>query len=86
MTHFPGDGVLPNDGISPEQHATDMVTLYRNLTDTPGEVFLPAKPENPSSGWTELTSDLGATWLYTAKIDNAWTLDTNKISQGPQVN
>ncbi len=86
MTHFPGDGVLPSDGVSPEKHATDMVTLYRSLTDTPREVFLPANPENPSSEWTDLTHDLEATWLYTAKLDNSWTLDTNKISQGPPGN
>ena len=83
MTHFPGDGVLPADGLPPEQHATEMVNYYRSLTDRPGEVFLPATPEQHSSEWTTLAVELGATWLYTAKLEGTWTLDLNKISQGP---
>ncbi|MEA1903810.1 MAG: LLM class flavin-dependent oxidoreductase [Actinomycetota bacterium] len=83
MTHFPGDGVLPGDNVAPEQHATDMVGYYRTLTESPGEVFLPASPENPSSEWKDLALNLGATWLYTAKIDGLWSLDLGRISQGP---
>lgn len=83
MTHFPGDGVLPSDGTSPEQHATDMVHFYRTLTQNPGEVFLPANPENPSLEWADLTHELGATWLYTAKHDGEWGLDLDKITEGP---
>lgn len=84
MTHFPGDGVLPGDGISPEQHATDMVGFYRSLADSPGEVFLPAHPKKASAGWTDLASEVGATWLYTAKVAGEWTLDPDRISEGPQ--
>jgi len=84
MTHFPGDGILPGDGISPEQHASEMVGYYRSVASRPGEIFLPANPASPSSEWTDLTHELGATWLYTAKRAGEWTLDLEQISQGPE--
>lgn len=77
MTHFPGDGVLPGDGLSPEQHATDMIEYYTSITDEPGEIFLPANPEGGSSEWLDLAGRLGATWLYTM------TLDFRRIREGP---
>lgn len=83
MTHFPGDGVMPADGKPPESHASDMVSYYRTHTDQPGEVFLPANPESRSSEWDDLAEHLGATWLYTAKHDGAWTLDLDIIMRGP---
>lgn len=84
MTHFPGDGVLPSDGTPPETHARELVAFYRSVTDHPGEIFLPASPENISDDWRKFAvSTLGATWLYTAKIDGRWTLDLDKVSEGP---
>jgi hypothetical protein len=84
MTHFPGDGVLPGDDIPPEQHASDMVTFYRTLTDTPGELFLPITPDNASSEWRNLCHNLDATWLYTAKLNGQWSIDESIISGGPE--
>jgi alkanesulfonate monooxygenase SsuD/methylene tetrahydromethanopterin reductase-like flavin-dependent oxidoreductase (luciferase family) len=84
MTHFPGDGVLPADGIPPESHAESLVGYYRSLCDQPGEVFLPAHPEGASDGWADFAVDqLAATWLYTAKIDGRWALDFERITEGP---
>lgn len=78
MTHFPGDGVLPADGTAPEIHAEQLIC------DQPGDVFLPAHPDGASGGWADFAVEqLGATWLYTAKIDGRWTLDIERISQGP---
>lgn len=82
MTHFPGDGILPGDGTSPEEHATNMVSYYRSQTEEPGEVFLPANPEGCSADWRELTRELGATWLYTAKHNDSWGLDLEFIARG----
>lgn len=84
MTHFPGDGVLPPDGAPPEQHASEMVTYYRSLAGDRGDVFLPMNPEGASPGWVDLCRHLGATWLYTAKLNGEWTLDLDSISQGPE--
>lgn len=84
MTHFPGDGVLPPDDKSPERHASEMVAYYRSLSGDQGEVFLPMAPDNASAGWRELCKDLGATWLYTAKLDGEWSIDIDTISQGPE--
>lgn len=83
MTHFPGDGVLPADEKSPEQHATEMVRYYRSIAGEAGEIFLPAGPERRSSEWVDLAQDLGATWLYTAKVNGSWTLDVDEIARGP---
>jgi alkanesulfonate monooxygenase SsuD/methylene tetrahydromethanopterin reductase-like flavin-dependent oxidoreductase (luciferase family) len=83
MTHFPGDGVLPADSTSPEQHASEMVAYYRSVADQAGDIFLPAQPENRSSEWADMASDLGATWLYTAKHNGSWTLDFDEIGKGP---
>ena len=84
MTHFPGDGVMPPDDTSAEEHATEMVTYYRSLTDSPGDIFLPAHPHNASKDWTNYAiGELGATWLYTAKIEGQWRIDMDRIAQGP---
>jgi alkanesulfonate monooxygenase SsuD/methylene tetrahydromethanopterin reductase-like flavin-dependent oxidoreductase (luciferase family) len=85
MTHFPGDGVLPPDGTPPEVHAEALVAYYRSITDRPGEVFLPSSPVGVRDDWADFAmSSLGATWLYTAKIDGRWTLDLDRVSEGPQ--
>lgn len=84
MTHFPGDGILPGDGTRPEEHAANMVAYYRSQATEPGEVFLPANPEQPSSEWDDLTRELGATWLYTAKHNGSWSLDGDLIGAGPR--
>ncbi|MCP4305521.1 MAG: LLM class flavin-dependent oxidoreductase [bacterium] len=84
MTHFPGDGVLPSDDTSPEQHASEMVSFYRSMAGDRGDVFLPMAPDGASVEWLDLCRDLDATWLYTAKLDGEWTLDLDRISQGPQ--
>lgn len=83
MTHFPGDGVMPADDVPPEQHATDMIGYYNSIADRPREIFLPANPERRSAEWSDLAEHLGATWLYTAKFDDAWTLDLDRIREGP---
>lgn len=84
MTHFPGDGVMPSDGKSPEVHASEMVTFYRTLADTPGEVFLPMTPENPSNSWPAVCHEIGGTWLYTAKLNGHWSIEESLIGAGPE--
>ena len=84
MTHFPGDGVMPADEIAPEQHAMDMVAHYTSIAEEPGEVFLPAHPEHRSSEWFDLAEQIGATWLYTAKHHGEWSIDLDRIGEGPQ--
>lgn len=83
MTHFPGDGVLPANAVSAEQHATEMIGYYRSIRPQGGEIFLPANPEGRPADWVGLAADLGATWLYTAKHHGSWSLDLDKIGEGP---
>ena len=84
VPHFPGDGVLPPDDVTPEQHVTDLVAHYRRLTDEPGDILLLDAPPAASSGYRELCRDLGVTWLLTAKQDGAWSLDLERIAEGPE--
>lgn len=84
MTHFPGDGVLPPDNTSPEAHAANLIDYYRSVRSGSGEIFLPAHPDGASEGWADFAVErLKATWLYTAKIDGHWTLDVERIGEGP---
>jgi alkanesulfonate monooxygenase SsuD/methylene tetrahydromethanopterin reductase-like flavin-dependent oxidoreductase (luciferase family) len=84
MVHFPGDGVLPADETPPREHARDMIRYYRSVTTVNnGEVFLPMRPENEGPNWIDLCRELGATWLYTAKLDGDWSLDIDTIARGP---
>ncbi len=89
MTHFPGDGVLPEamwpaGGKTPEQHATEMVMFYRSLAGDTGDIFLPMAPPGASGAWLGVCNEVGATWLYTAKLDGEWTLDVGRIGRGPR--
>lgn len=86
VTHFPGDGFRSSDGIGPEEHALAMVSYYKSKTTTPGEIFLPAHPDNASSDWCDLAvEELGATWLFTGKLpgDSRWSLNVDRIREGP---
>lgn len=83
IPHFPGDGVLPGDGIDPERHVAEMLAAYRSATDTPGEILLLDQPPGGSSGYAATCRDLGVTWLLTAKWDNQWSLDLDRIRDGP---
>ena len=85
MTHFPGDGVLPGDGTPARRHAAEMVDFYTSIADEPGEIFLPAHPSDDGSGWPRFAAGLGATWLYSAKMDGEWVIDSKSIERGPLV-
>jgi hypothetical protein len=84
MVHFPGDGVLPTDGIPPHEHAEAMIRYYRSVASSgDGEIFLPMRPEAARDDWVAHCHDLGATWLYAAKLDGDWSLNPDSIAQGP---
>lgn len=83
VPHFPGDGVLPSDGVAPERHVTEMLAAYREAADNPGEVLLLDRPPGASRDYTELCAGLGVTWLLTAKWDDEWSLDVTRIGEGP---
>lgn len=83
MPHFPGDGVLPGDGTPPEDHVAQLLAVYRDLVDEPGEVLLLDRPPGASDGYRDLCADLGVTWLLTAKTEGAWRLDLDRIAAGP---
>lgn len=83
MPHFPGDGVLPPDASSPEEHVTAMLSAYDELTAAPGEVFLPLRPPASGPRYRALCLDLGATWFYVAKHEGEWSLDLDMIRGGP---
>lgn len=83
VPHFPGDGVLPGDGTAPERHVTDLVAAYRELVDEPGEVLLLDAPPGAGAGYRDLCGELGVTWLLTAKVEERWDLDLDRIAAGP---
>jgi alkanesulfonate monooxygenase SsuD/methylene tetrahydromethanopterin reductase-like flavin-dependent oxidoreductase (luciferase family) len=85
MPHFPGDGILPGDGVPPEQHVQGIADAYLGLTDTPGEFFLPHSPVGAGIEYRDLCERAGATWLYTARHDGVWSLDLDVLARGPQV-
>lgn len=82
IPHFPGDGVLPADGVDPAQHLRDLVAAYRELAEEPGEiVVLDASESSPE--YLDACRELGVTWLLTAKREGRWTLDLDAIREGP---
>lgn len=83
VPHFPGDGVLPGDGVSPEAHLVELVGAYHDLTDDPGEVIVLDAPPGASRDYRDLCSELGVTWLLTAKVNGRWSLDLDRIAAGP---
>lgn len=94
IPHYPGDGIIPEEGIEgqvpsaerdPEDTVRAMLEYYRDLTDDPGEIFLPADPPHRSPGWRDLCDELGVTWLYTRPRDESdrLTIDMNRIRSGP---
>ena len=83
VPHFPGDGVLPGDGVPPEQHLRDLVTAYRERTTELGEIMVLDTPPDAGRGYRDTCRELGVTWLLTAKWDGEWTLDLDRIAAGP---
>ena len=83
IPHYPGDGIASGDELSPEQHVRDLVAYYHGIADEPGEIMLPANPPDASPEYSKLCSELGVTWLLTAKPGGNWTLDTEAIRAGP---
>lgn len=83
MPHYPGDGVLPGDGRPPEEHVTELVQAYHELTGGSGEVLLLDDPPGASRDHRALCAELGVTWLLTAKHEDDWSLDLDRISAGP---
>lgn len=97
MPHYRGDGIVPEEGIEglvegddvePEAELRAMMDYYQEISDDPGEVFLPADPPHRSSDWVEVCTELGATWLLTRDTRNRdttgeFTLDMQRIQEGP---
>lgn len=94
MPHYRGDGVLPKEGIDglvpgadvePEEDVRELLSYYHDLTEEPGEVFLPADPPHRSTGWLDLCKELGATWVVTRPRDQSgeWNLSMEQVRSGP---
>lgn len=83
VPHFPGDGVLPGDGIPPEEHVQELVGRYREVADEPGEIMLLADPPGASEDYHDVCRRVGVTWLLTAKWDGQFLLDLDLLRQGP---
>ncbi len=83
IPHYPGDGVLPSDGVEPETHVRELLAYYRMLSEDPGEVMLLADPPGASPAYAELCRELGVTWLITAKWNGSWAIDLDRIRSGP---
>lgn len=94
IPHYRGDGVVSEEGIKglvqgndvdPEAEVHAMLDYYHGLTDTPGDIFLPADPPHRSSGWVDLCEERGVTWLYTRPRDESgeWDLSMERIREGP---
>lgn len=83
VPHFPGDGVLPGDGLTPERHVADMLQAYHAATDRPGEILLLDQPPGATRDYAAVCRDLGVTWLLTAKVEGRWSLDVERIRRGP---
>lgn len=84
------DGIMPywpalmKEGTGPqgeqptgsvEEELRELLTYYHQLTDDPGEIFLPDRPDD---SYRELCRELGATWLFATHIR-----DLAGIRQGP---
>lgn len=83
VPHFPGDGVLPSDGVPPERHVTEMLAAYHEAADDPGDVMILDRPPGASRDYAARCADLGVTWLLTAKWGDDWSLDLARIGEGP---
>lgn len=58
-----------------EEELHDLLDYYYSLTDDPGEIFL---PDRPDKGYRRLCKELGATWLFTTSIDSL-----DQLREGP---
>lgn len=58
-----------------EEELRDLLDYYYSLTDDPGEVFLPDRPDD---AYRELCRELGATWMFSMNVE---TLDD--VRKGP---
>ena len=50
-----------------EEELRDLLDYYHSLTDEPGEIFLPDRPDD---SYRRLCKELGATWLFNQRIDS----------------
>ncbi len=85
VPHFPGDGVLPGDETSPEEHLQALVAAYREETPEPGEVMVLDDPPAAGDDWQDFAAGVGVTWLLTAKRDGQWRIDLEEIAAGPPI-
>lgn len=86
------DGIMPVFGMesgntkSSAELLKEMLGWYHNITDDPGEIFMPAAPDDgvePPEGWVNLCRGYGATWLYTFP-SRKWLSDMEShIRKGP---
>lgn len=100
VPHYRGDGVIPADGVDPEDtgdldlperpgdpepEVRAMVDYYRDQTDEPGEILLPADPPHADDDWLSHCRDVGATRAYTRCLDaeGDWDLTKERVRQGP---
>lgn len=60
---------------SVEEELRDLLTYYYDLTDEPGEVFLPDRADDH---YRQVCEELGATWLFAMNIDSV-----DQLREGP---
>lgn len=93
------DGVMPYgpsfygaDGVqgeqptgSMEQEVTDMVTYYREVAQSPGEILLPLDVPEAPADIVDLYRDLDVTWTLTTNLlePDSHQLNIERIQQGP---
>ncbi len=57
----------PPSGRPIVEEIREMLTYYRSLTDSPGEIMVPDVPED---GYREACEELGVTWLFRSRFDH----------------
>lgn len=93
IPHYPGDGSVPSEGIDgflpaaegdPETEVARLVEYYRGIADDPGEIFLPAPPDEVSE-WIDVCTELGVDWLITRPKEpyGEWNLSMEQVRAGP---
>lgn len=58
-----------------EEELQDLLAYYHQLTDEPGEIVLPYRPDE---GYLDLCKELGATWMLVTDVQ-----EVEEIRQGP---
>lgn len=83
------DGIMPfffsgNDHPPAADVVREMLAYYHDLTDEPGDIFLPLDPPGNSPEYLDVCREFGVTWLYTyPSLSGERDQDLEQIRRGP---